>query len=88
MELLEILNPGQDFYFRRRKRAYNILLLHYVERQTVQKAADELGISERQAYRELRQAEASLALLLWRRHQERAFTLAVQDSIAQHAPGR
>ncbi|MFZ1770381.1 MAG: response regulator [Caldilinea sp.] len=86
LELLELLNPGRDFYFRAPEaRPYNILLLHYVERHIVQKAADELRISERQAYRELRQAEASLALLLWRRHQERAFTSAVQDSIAPHA---
>jgi CheY-like chemotaxis protein len=86
MELLELLNPGRDFYFRAPEaRPYNILLLHYVERHTVQKAADELRISERQAYRELRQAEASLALLLWRRHQESAFTSAVQDSITPHA---
>ncbi|MFO7632418.1 MAG: hypothetical protein R6W76_07765, partial [Caldilinea sp.] len=85
MELLEALNPGRDFYFRAPEaRAYHILLLHYVERHTVQNTADELGISERQAYRELRQAEADLALLFWRRHQERAFSAAVHDSMAQH----
>lgn len=77
MDLLETLNPGPHFYFRASEaRAYNILLLHYVERQTIQKAADELGISERQAYRDLRQAEMDLARLLWLRQQETAHTAA------------
>ncbi len=71
IDLLESLNPGRTFYFRAPEaRAYHILLLHYVERHTVQKAADELGVSERQAYRDLRQAEVDLARLLWQRHQD------------------
>jgi CheY-like chemotaxis protein len=84
MDLLEMLNPGRDFYFRAPEaRSYNILLLHYVERQTVQKAADELGISERQAYRELRQAETDLARLLWLRQQEAATPANVRERLAQ-----
>jgi CheY-like chemotaxis protein len=85
IECLEALNPGRDFYFRApESRAYNILLIHYVERHTVQKAADELGISERQAYRDLRQAEADLARLLWRRQCEIVLASAVHESLAQH----
>lgn len=84
LEVLETLNPGRALYFRAPEaRAYNIILLHHVERYTVQKAADELGISERQAYRELRQAETSLAQLLWQQHQETTLTSAIQGSIAQ-----
>lgn len=85
LELLETLNPGHGFYFRAPEaRAYNIILLHYVERYTVQKAADELGISERQAYRELRLAETSLAQLLWQQQLERSRASAVMGSIAHH----
>ena len=80
IDLLESLNPGRTFYFRAPEaRAYHILLLHYVERHTVQKAADELGVSERQAYRDLRQAEVDLARLLWQRQQDRALTPAIDD---------
>lgn len=85
LEALEVLNPGHNFPFRAPEaRAYNIILLHYVERFTVQKAADELGISERQAYRELRQAETNLAQLLWQQYEESSLASAVQGSMAQH----
>lgn len=83
IELLEALNPGHTIYFRAPEaRAYNILLLHYVERHTVQKAADELGVSERQAYRDLRQAEINLAQLLWQRHRDQGLLLPAYDSTA------
>lgn len=85
IECFEELNPGREFYFRSPEaRVYNILLLHYVERFTVQKAADELGVSERQAYRDLRQAETDLARLLWRKNHESVQTSAVRESLAPH----
>ena len=58
IEAIESTNPGGNFYFRApQARPYQMLQLHYVERLTIQKAALELGVSERQAYRDLRQGE-------------------------------
>lgn len=68
MAAIEMLNPGPDVPFRApHARLYNLLLLHYVEGMTVQEAAHELGISRRQAHRDLRRGDENLATLLWTR---------------------
>lgn len=65
LELIEELNPGPGVPFRSaRARAYSVLNLHYVEGMTVQEAAHELAISERQLYRDLRRAEQTLAQMI------------------------
>lgn len=65
IEAIESTNPGGNFYFRvPQARPYQMLSLHYVERLTILKAAHELGVSERQAYRDLRQGEENAALYL------------------------
>lgn len=65
LELIEELNPGPDVPFRSgRARAYSVLNLHYVEGMTVQEAARELAISERQLYRDLRRAEQTIAQMI------------------------
>jgi len=48
-------------------RYHNLINLRYIESDTMQQVARELGISERQAYRDLKRAEESLADLLWNR---------------------
>lgn len=66
MGAIETLNPGPATPFLApRARAFHLLHLHYVEGMTVQETARELGLSERQAYRDLRQADAGIAALLW-----------------------
>ncbi|MCD6289441.1 MAG: response regulator [Anaerolineae bacterium] len=66
---IEALNPGPDVPFRApHARLYNLLHLHYVESMTIQESAHELGISLRQAYRDLRRAERSVAIVLWERY--------------------
>jgi CheY-like chemotaxis protein len=63
-----MLSPGPDVPFRApNARLYNLLILHYVEGMTVQEAAHELGISRRQAHRDLRRGDENLATLLWTR---------------------
>ena len=63
---IDILNPGANIVFSDpRARLYNLLLLHYVEGMTIQETANELGISGRQAYRNLRDGNASVATVLW-----------------------
>jgi CheY-like chemotaxis protein len=65
---IEALNPGRDVPFRSsRARHYNLLLLHCVEGKTVQEAAHELGVSRRQAHRDLGHGEESVAAVLWAR---------------------
>jgi CheY-like chemotaxis protein len=65
LEMIEELSPGADVPFRSgRARAYSVLNLHYVEGMTVQEAAKELAISERQLYRDLRRAEQTIAEMI------------------------
>lgn len=65
LESIEELSPGPDVPFRSaRARAYSVLNLHYVEGMTVQEAARELAISERQLYRDLRRAEQTIAQMI------------------------
>lgn len=69
LQAIEMLNPGSEVSFRTpRARLYNLLQLHYIEEQTIQEAAASLSISLRQAYRDLRRAEESVATILWARH--------------------
>jgi CheY-like chemotaxis protein len=67
-EAIEALNPGKGAAFRApHARLYNLLTLHYVDKVTIREAANELGISPRQADRGLRQGEQSVAEVLWSR---------------------
>ena len=62
---IEALNPGAGVPFRApQARLYNMVRLHYMHGMTVQEAARELGISVRQAYRDLRRGEKSVATAL------------------------
>ena len=64
--VIETLNPGADVPFRSpHGRLYNVLHLRYVEGMTVHETANELGISARQAYRDLRRGEESVAAMVW-----------------------
>jgi CheY-like chemotaxis protein/transposase len=63
---IEALSPGPGVGFRApHARLYNLLHLRYVEGLTVQEVANELGISSRQMYRDLRRGEESVAAMLW-----------------------
>lgn len=65
---IESLSPGPGVPFRSPGgRLYNVLHLHYVEGMTIQETARELFISMRQAYRDLRRGEESVATVLWTR---------------------
>ncbi|MCS7221094.1 MAG: response regulator [Anaerolineae bacterium] len=70
---IEELNPGAGVPFHApQARLYNLLRLRYVEGRTVRETAQELGLSLRQAHRDLRHAEESVAAILWTRRQELA----------------
>jgi CheY-like chemotaxis protein len=68
MSAIETLSPGPSVPFRSPSaRLYNLLHMHYVEGITIHEAAHELFISLRQAYRDLRRGEESVAAVLWAR---------------------
>jgi len=68
---VEALSPGPGVAFRApHARLHSLLHFRYVEGLTVQEAAHELGISLRQAYRDLRHGEESIAAILWDRFAE------------------
>lgn len=65
---IEALDPGQGVGFRSpRARVYNLLNLRYLEDVGIQEAAHEVGISERQAYRDLQHGAEIVAAILWAR---------------------
>lgn len=67
---IESLKPSVDSDFRAPDaRLYNILHMIYVESLTIQLAAVELGLSERQAYRDLKRGQESVAAVLWDSHE-------------------
>ncbi len=64
-DAIEALSPRKGASFRYpHARVYNMLTLHYVDGLTIREAANELGVSTRQADRDLRQGEQSVAALL------------------------
>jgi CheY-like chemotaxis protein len=66
MAAIEDLKPPDESAARsNRGRFHRLLSLRYAESSTMQDVARELGISERQAYRDLKRAEESLAAMLW-----------------------
>ena len=68
---IEALAPEGAVSFRApQARPYQLLQLRYVEGMTMQEAARELGVSERQAYRDLKRGESNVAALLWARWQK------------------
>ncbi len=68
IDAIESLNPGREFAFLSpQARLYNLLHMRYVDGMTVQKTSAELGISMRQAHRDLRRGEESVAMVMWAR---------------------
>ncbi len=88
MAAIEALSPGPGVPLRApHARVYNLLHLHYVEGMTIHETARELSISLRQAYRDLRHGEESVAAVLWSRRAAPTLpgpgTVAVQASSVQ-----
>ncbi|MCS7061936.1 MAG: hypothetical protein RMN25_12345, partial [Anaerolineae bacterium] len=85
IDAIESLNPGREFAFLSpQARLYNLLHMRYVDGMTVQKTAAELGISMRQAHRDLRRGEQSVAMVMWAHRPKQSFALAVQGEPAEN----
>jgi CheY-like chemotaxis protein len=63
---IESLKPPSESHFRAPDaRLYNMLHMYYVESLAIQEVATELGLSERQAYRDLKRGQETVAAILW-----------------------
>ena len=77
---IEELSPGPGIGFRSpHARVYNMLHLRYVEGLTVHQAAHDLNLSLRQAHRDLRRGEESVAAMLWWQRSRPALTTEAGD---------
>jgi CheY-like chemotaxis protein len=73
IEAIETLNPGQNVAAHSGTvRIYNLIYMHYVGRLTIQQAAWEVGVSLRQAYRDLRRGQELVSAVLWHKFQMEA----------------
>lgn len=81
IEAIEASNPGSGVGFRAPSaRLYNLLHLRYVEGMLVKDAARELGLSLRQAYRDLEHGIENISTLLWQNVQPVTSTLGPNSS--------
>jgi CheY-like chemotaxis protein len=68
IDAIESLNPGQNVASHSGTvRIYNLIYMHYVGRLTIQQVAYEIGVSLRQAYRDLRRGQELVSAVLWHR---------------------
>lgn len=87
IEAIESLNPGQNVAASSGTvRIYNLIYMHYVGRLTIQQAAWEVGVSQRQAYRDLRHGQESVSAVLWHKfHSETSESASPQQVISINA---
>jgi CheY-like chemotaxis protein len=75
LSVVEALQPtGGQAPGSQQTRAYSIVYLHYIDGMTVHEASHQLGISLRQAYRDLQRGVDSVASLMWERLQSTSAT--------------
>jgi CheY-like chemotaxis protein len=66
LDALEKIGVEKNLSFRSSQaRIYNLLRLHYIEGMAIQQVAQELGLSQRQAYRDLRSGDERIASIVW-----------------------
>jgi CheY-like chemotaxis protein len=66
LDALEKIGVEKDLSFRSSQaRIYNLLRLHYIEGMAIQQVAQELDLSQRQAYRDLRSGDERIASIVW-----------------------
>ena len=84
---IESLKSKLDSHFRAPDaRLYNLLHLIYIESLTIQEVGGELGISERQAYRDLKRGQEAVASILWNNRfpsTDRPDEISLQSEMAQ-----
>ncbi len=80
IESIETLNPGKVVSVRSTQaRLYNLMHLHYVGDMTLQETAHELGISIRQAYRDLKRGQENIASMMWLKHNRHTSSMSPDE---------
>jgi CheY-like chemotaxis protein len=81
IDAIELLNPGQNVTANSGTvRIYNLIYMHYVGRLTIQQTAWEIGVSIRQAYRDLRRGQELVSAVLWHKLHETSVNLPENNS--------
>jgi CheY-like chemotaxis protein len=82
IDAIESLNPGQNVAAHSGTvRIYNLIYMHYVGRLTIQQVAWEIGVSPRQAYRDLRRGQELVSAVLWHKLREESSTPSQDTSV-------
>lgn len=82
IEAIESLNPGQNVAAHSGTvRVYNLIYMHYVARLTIQQVAYEIGVSLRQAYRDLRRGQELVSAVLWHKLHSETATITPDTSV-------
>jgi len=86
LDAIELLRPTRPMPFGSREaRSYEVLSLRYVEGLDAGEIAEELGVSERQVYRDLRRALGELAQLLCPRTTPPSDISVIEQGVANDA---
>lgn len=81
-EAIETMKPENDVSVRSSGgRVYHLLHLHYIGGMTLQETANELSLSVRQVYRDLRRGQESVASLLWYQFEQETAQNSAQPSL-------
>lgn len=84
IDAIESLNPGADVAAHSGTvRIYNLIYMHYVGRLTIQQAAWEVGISLRQAYRDLRRGQELVSAVLYAELSDKPQAHSVSDELTR-----
>ena len=84
IEAIESLNPGHDVAAHSgAARIYSLVYLHYVGGMTLQEAALEVGLSLRQAYRDLRRGQERVSAVLWYDRPEPTHLSSIQTEMTR-----
>ena len=83
IDAIDSLNPDRAMFLREPEaRLYNLLYFYYVEGFSISELIDELSLSRRQIYRDLKRGQLTIAKLLYTQNEMSAITTEVELSMS------
>ena len=83
IDAIESLNPDRVMFFREPEtRLYSLLYFYYVEGFSISELMDDLSLSRRQIYRDLKRGQLTIAKLLYTQNEMSAITTEVELSMS------
>ena len=83
IDAIDTLNPDRVMFFREPEaRLYSLLYFYYVEGYSIPELMDELSLSRRQIYRDLKRGQLTIAKLLNTQNEMSAVTTEVEPSMS------